>query len=72
MSLESYFSPFTSISPYFQQTTRSVPDLTGQVFKTEPYSFAYGGHGDIWRAKWMDESSNLLNVKAYFLLIAIF
>jgi hypothetical protein len=27
-------------------------DLTGQVTKTEPHYFAYGGNGDVWKGRW--------------------
>jgi serine/threonine protein kinase len=55
MSIQYYLSP--SSPPYFHQTTRLVPDLTGRIFKTELYYFAYGGRGDIWKAELVQKES---------------
>lgn len=51
-------------------TSWDVQCLTGRVFKVEPYSFAYGGHSEIWKGTLKHEhSENNLNVHIYFPLM---
>ena len=38
-----------SSSMYLGKITKCIKDVTGQVFKTETYSFAFGGNSDIWK-----------------------
>lgn len=70
MSIETYLH--SSHTQYFHQAARVVPDLTGQIIKAKTFSFAYGGHGDIWEGEWIQEpSEGPSKVKIYFLLIGI-
>lgn len=64
MSLQSYLP--SSSSPYFSKSIEVVNDLTDRVFKTESWSFAYGGNGDIWKANLVQKDSGHTMVQTYF------
>ena len=67
MSLENYLSLSSASNLY---PTTQVADLTGRVSKTEPYSVAWGGHGEIWKAEVVQNGSS--KVRKYFILVGIF
>jgi hypothetical protein len=68
MPLETYLSPSSPLHVH-----QTFPVLTGQVVKTEAYSFAYGSYGDVWKAMLVQkDSENPSKVETYFLLIGIF
>ena len=70
MSLQAYHP--TSSSAYLGKVTKCVKDVTGQVVKTETYSFAFGGNSDIWKGLLLEnDSGNTTEVQTYYLLVGI-
>jgi hypothetical protein len=68
MSLMAYLPTSSSL------INNRVQDVTGQVVKTETYSFAFGGNSDIWKGLLSEkDSGNTTEVQTYFcLLVGIF
>jgi hypothetical protein len=59
--------PVSSHSTHFHQLTQPAKDLTGQVFETELWYFAYGGSADVWKGQWNNQDVNIMMVQTYLL-----
>jgi len=47
--------------------SQPIPDLTGQILKTQPYSFAIGGNAEVYKAQWVENGSGrVAEVQIYF------
>ena len=66
MSFQAYIP--TSSSEYLGKIANRVRNVTGQVVKTETYSFAFGGNSDIWKGLLSEkDSGNTTEVQTYLL-----